>query len=90
MTDRSTAPLDSFTLGDLDPQDRIAPHFKLYELTRSDCECYDPSQGPNSGRVHISLKAPGTGHNRKQLLSYIRDGASDRWLYVEGLRGSTT
>jgi hypothetical protein len=42
------------------------------------CECYDPAQGPNSGWVHISLKPPGAGANRKQCLSYVRDPASGR------------
>jgi Peptidase M15 len=52
------------------------------------CECYDPRQGPNSGWVHISLKAPGRGVNRRQLLSYVRDADSERWVYVSGLRES--
>ena len=54
------------------------------------CECFDPRQGPNSGWVHISLKAPGKGDNRKQLLSYIRDPASGQWIYVPGLRSTGT
>jgi hypothetical protein len=49
------------------------------------CECYDPAKGPNSGWVHISLKPPGTGANRKQCLSYVRDAASGRLVYVSGL-----
>ncbi len=52
------------------------------------CECYDPDEGPNSGWVHISLKPPEQGENRKQLLSYIRDTSSGQWLYVPGLRAS--
>jgi hypothetical protein len=52
------------------------------------CECFDPRQGPNSGWVHISLKPPGQGTNRRQLLSYIRDPASGRWVYVPGLQGA--
>ena len=51
------------------------------------CECYDPREGPNSGWVHISLKPPQQGNNRRQLLSYVRDTDSGRWIYVEGLRG---
>jgi len=47
------------------------------------CECYDPAKGPNSGWVHISLKAPGTGENRQQLLSYIADHG--KMVYVPGL-----
>jgi hypothetical protein len=50
------------------------------------CECYDPAKGPNSGWVHISLRAPGAGRNRRQLLSYIRDPRLRRYVYVEGLR----
>lgn len=49
------------------------------------CECYDPAKGPNSGWVHISLKPPGAGANRKQCLSYVRDPASGRLVYVTGL-----
>jgi hypothetical protein len=52
------------------------------------CECYDPREGPNSGWVHISLKPPGQGTNRKQLLSYVRDPASGGLVYVPGLRES--
>lgn len=48
------------------------------------CECFDPRQGPNSGWVHISLKAPGQGSNRRQCLSYVPD-ASGRLVYVHGL-----
>lgn len=50
------------------------------------CECYDPAKGPNSGWVHISLKAPGSGENRRQLLSYI--ASQGRMVYVPGLRGT--
>lgn len=49
------------------------------------CECFDPRQGPNSGWVHISLKAPGQGTNRRQCLSYVPD-ASGRLVYVPGLQ----
>lgn len=49
------------------------------------CECYDPAKGPNSGWVHISLKPPGSGTNRKQCLSYVRDAATGRLVYVNGL-----
>lgn len=49
------------------------------------CECYDPAKGPNSGWVHISLKAPGSGTNRRQCLSYVRDPGSGRLVYVDGL-----
>ncbi len=47
------------------------------------CECYDPRKGPNSGWVHVSLKAPGSGENRGQLLSYIANHG--KMVYVPGL-----
>jgi len=53
------------------------------------CECHDPRQGPNSGWVHVSLKAPGSGANRKQCLSYVADPASGRLVYVHGLTAMT-
>jgi len=53
------------------------------------CECYDPRQGPNSGWVHVSLKAPGSGANRRQCLSYVADPASGRLVYVHGLTAMT-
>ena len=53
------------------------------------CECYDPRQGPNSGWVHVSLKAPGSGANRRQCLSYVADPASGRLVYVHGLTATT-
>jgi hypothetical protein len=49
------------------------------------CECYDPRQGPNSGWVHISLKAPGSGSNRRQCLSYVCDAATGQLVYINGL-----
>ena len=52
------------------------------------CECYDPRQGPNSGWVHISLKLPGQGTNRRQCLSYVADPASGRLVYVTGLQAT--
>ena len=52
------------------------------------CECYDPREGPNSGWVHLSLKAPGQGVNRKEQLSYVRDKRSGKWVYITGLKSS--
>ncbi|QID16540.1 hypothetical protein G3580_02190 [Nitrogeniibacter mangrovi] len=52
------------------------------------CECYDPRLGPNAGWVHISLRAPGTGENRRNELSYIRHPDSGRMVYVSGLRAT--
>lgn len=50
------------------------------------CECYDPRKGPNAGWVHVSVLPPGKGTNRKQLLSYVVDPASQRLVYVSGLQ----
>jgi Peptidase M15 len=50
------------------------------------CECYDPTKGPNSGWVHVSLRLPGQGNNRRQCLSYVPDPASGRLVYVDGLQ----
>jgi hypothetical protein len=52
------------------------------------CECYDPRKGPNSGWVHVSLKAPGTGSNRRQCLSYVIEPGSGQLVYVQGLRAN--
>ena len=52
------------------------------------CECYDPRKSPNSGWVHVSLKAPGSGANRRQCLSYVADPASGRLVYVHGPQAS--
>ncbi|WP_417069912.1 D-Ala-D-Ala carboxypeptidase family metallohydrolase [Niveibacterium terrae] len=60
----------------------------LPEFDQIICECFDPSEGPNSGWVHISLKLPQQGINRKQLLSYVRDAKSGKWIYVQGLRAA--
>lgn len=60
----------------------------LPEFDQIICECYDPREGPNSGWVHVSLKTPEMGLNRRNLLSYIRDPASRQWIYVQGLRES--
>ncbi len=187
MTDRSTEPLEGFNLAGIDPQDQIAPNFKVYGLTKSDLasrlgianpfpsepelraaihlagqilqplrdalgrftpnsvfrsqalervlknkpagwistsqhttgcacdveipgmstltlaewardnlsdydqivrECYDPTKGPNSGWVHISLQPEGQAGNRRMLLSYVGDPAGARWVYVQGLTES--
>ena len=50
------------------------------------CECYDPSTGPNSGWVHVSLRPPGQGSNRRQCLSYVPDPVSGQLVYVDGLQ----
>jgi hypothetical protein len=60
----------------------------LPEFDQIICECYDPRDGPNSGWVHISLKAPNKGQNRHQLLSYILDPRTRQYVYVQGLRES--
>lgn len=53
------------------------------------CECYDPRRGPNSGWVHISLKGPGMGRNRRQCLSYVVAPDSGQLVYVQGLQETT-
>jgi hypothetical protein len=53
------------------------------------CECHDPAKGPNSGWVHVSLRPPGVGRNRAQLLSYVRDPRSGAYRYVPGLTHDT-
>jgi hypothetical protein len=58
----------------------------LPEFDQIICECYDPREGPNSGWVHISIKAPGKGENRHNLLSYIRNPENGQMIYVPGLR----
>ena len=50
------------------------------------CECYDPREGPNSGWLHVSLKRPGTGVNRREVLSYVRLIPGGRFEYVQGIR----
>lgn len=52
------------------------------------CECYNPAEGPNSGWVHIALLPPGKGANRRELRSYIKNPATGKFAYVEGLRES--
>ncbi len=61
-----------------------AEHLPAYDQII--CECLDPRQGPNSGWVHIALRPPGQGENRRQLLSYILDTRTARWVHLEGLR----
>ena len=61
---------------------------KLKDFDQIICECYDPRQGPNSGWVHISLCTPGRVENRRKELSYIRNPATGRLVYVDGLRAS--
>ena len=60
----------------------------LVDFDQIICECHDPRQGPNSGWVHVSLKAPGKGANRGECLSYVADPASGRLVYVHGLQAS--
>ena len=51
-------------------------------------ECYNAAAGPNSGWVHVSVKPPGTGENRGKVLSYVKDLAAGRYVYVDGLQES--
>jgi uncharacterized protein YcbK (DUF882 family) len=52
------------------------------------CECYDPSEGVNSGWVHIAVLPPGQGVNRREQLSYVRDPKTRAWVYVTGFRAA--
>jgi hypothetical protein len=61
---------------------------QLPEFDQIICECYDPRKGPNAGWVHISLKPQSQGQNRRALLSYVADPASNRYVYVPGLQVS--
>ena len=61
-----------------------AEHLPDYEEVI--CECVDPAQGPSSGWVHIALRPPGGGPNRKQLLSQVRDPRTRRWVLLQGLK----
>ena len=51
-------------------------------------ECYNAALGPNSGWVHVSVKPPGTGENRHKVLSYVKDPATGKYVYVNGLQES--
>jgi hypothetical protein len=62
-------------------------HLVAATLTEYDqivCECYDPQVGPSSGWVHIALRPPGFGKNRKQQQSFIRDSRTGRWVHLRG------
>ena len=52
------------------------------------CECYNPARGPNAGWVHVSLEPPGGGPNRREVLSYVTNPRTGRYIYVNGLRES--
>lgn len=62
---------------------------KLPEFDQLICECFDPREGANSGWVHVSLRQPGAAPNRRQQLSYVKNPATGKFVYVEGLRAST-
>ncbi len=51
-------------------------------------ECYNPARGPNAGWVHVSLRPPGFGDNRAEVLSYVMDPARGKYVYVVGLQES--
>ena len=52
------------------------------------CECYNPANGPNAGWVHVSLLPPGEGQNRREVLSYVMNPRTGRYVYVNGLTES--
>jgi hypothetical protein len=69
-----------------------APNMKLAIWVRDNLafdqlilECYSADEGPNSGWVHISLLPPGTGTNRREVLSYVKNTATGEFEYVQGL-----
>lgn len=61
---------------------------KHLEFDQIICECYDAARGSNSGWVHISRRPPGGQANRRQLLSYVLDRRSGKFIYAEGLRAT--
>ena len=62
---------------------------KLPEFDQLICECFDPREGANSGWVHISLRPPSATPNRRQLKSYVREAATGKFVYVDGLRATS-
>lgn len=48
-------------------------------------ECYSAAEGTNSGWVHVSLRPPGLGDNRKEIISYVKNPRTGRFEYVPGL-----
>lgn len=48
-------------------------------------ECYSADEGPNSGWVHVSLLPPNVGENRKKVSSYVKNSATGKFEYVDGL-----
>lgn len=68
----------------LDLASWVGEHLEFDQLI---CECCDPSQGPSSGWVHVSLKPEGMS-NRREVLSYVLDAEKETYVYIEGLRGS--
>lgn len=49
------------------------------------CENVDPRLGPSSGWVHIALRPPGQGENRRQVQSQVRDPEDGRWVLLPRL-----
>jgi hypothetical protein len=52
------------------------------------CECYNAAKGPSSGWVHVSLLPPGAKENRANVLSYVWNASSGKYVYVDELRES--
>ncbi len=52
------------------------------------CECFNAAKGPNSGWVHVSLVPPGMGENRRDILSYVMNPGTGKYVYVNGLQES--
>ena len=49
------------------------------------CECCDPTRGPNSGWVHISLLPGPKRDNRQETLTYYKDSRTGAMRYRPGL-----
>jgi hypothetical protein len=69
MADLSRAPLSSLRLADIDPQDLIAPNFRVYELTRS--ETADRQRIDNRFITDDELRS--AVHLAREVLQPIRD-----------------
>lgn len=48
-------------------------------------ERYSALEGRNSGWVHVSLKPPGQGANRGEVMSYVKSSKTGEFVFVVGL-----
>lgn len=49
-------------------------------------ECHNAALGKNSGWVHVSVVPPELGANRGDLLSYVMDAGTNKYVFVNGLQ----